>query len=102
MLHHSGERRIMLTTDEVKTVQTHYHLRLNLGSQQVSKKEGAISKTVTVNAGNEPPSNKPKSHGSSLKFNSDPEDETFPGTWCSLNLSQKGLMMSTLKNDWTT
>lgn len=32
---------------------TQYFARLNLGSQQVSQ-EGAMPKTVTVNAGNEP------------------------------------------------
>lgn len=63
----------MLTTNEVKTVQN--QVRLNLGSQQVSKEE-----TSTVNARNEPPPNDPKSHDSSLKLNSDHEDETFPET----------------------
>lgn len=35
---------------------TQYFARLNLGSQQVSD-EGAMTKTVTVNAGNEPTPN---------------------------------------------
>lgn len=83
---------------------THYHVRLNLRSQQVSKKEGATSKTLTVNAGNEPTSNNPKSHASSLKLSSDHEDESLrasqgPGA---LESFLEGLMMSTLKNDWTT
>lgn len=85
-----------------KLYRTHYQVNSNLGSQQASKKQGAISKTVTINAGKEPTSNNPKFHGSSLKLNSDHEDVTFPVTWCSLNLSQKGLMVSTLKNDWAT
>lgn len=63
----------MLTTNEVKTVQN--DARLNLWSQQVSKKE-----TATVSARNEPTSNGPKSCGSSLKLNSHHEDETFPET----------------------
>lgn len=72
-----------------KLYRTRQCVRLNLGSRQIPKKVGAISKTVTVNAGNEPTSNNPKSHGSSLKLNSDHEDETFLGTWCSLNVSQR-------------
>jgi len=63
-----------------KLYRTHYHVRQNLGSQQVSKQEGATSKTVTLNSGNETTSSNPKSHGSSLKLNSDHEDESFPGT----------------------
>lgn len=41
-------------TDEL--YRTQYFVRMNLGSKQVSE-EGAISKTVTVNAGNEPTPN---------------------------------------------